>query len=74
MHRSEQLVFRSAALRNADCHSKNIALLYTSRADVHLSPSFDFLTTSVYTGYQHNPPGIAFLGRRHGRRAKICPR
>jgi len=24
------------ALRNADCHAKNLALLYTSRADVHL--------------------------------------
>lgn len=52
------------ALRNADCHAKNIALLYTSRADVHLSPAYDFLTTSVYTGYQHNPPGIAFLGKK----------
>lgn len=52
------------ALRNADCHSKNIALLYTSRADVHLSPAFDFLTTSVYAGYQHNPPGISFLGKK----------
>lgn len=48
------------ALRNADCHAKNIALLYTSRADVHLSPAYDFLTTSVYAGYQHNPPGISF--------------
>jgi serine/threonine-protein kinase HipA len=52
------------ALRNADCHSKNIALLYTSRADVHLSPAYDFLTTSVYAGYQRNPPGIAFLGKK----------
>jgi serine/threonine-protein kinase HipA len=52
------------ALRNADCHSKNIALLYTSRADVRLSPAYDFLTTSVYAGYQHNPPGIAFLGKK----------
>jgi serine/threonine-protein kinase HipA len=52
------------ALRNADCHSKNIALLYTSRADVHLSPAYDFLTTSVYAGYQNNPPGIAFLGKK----------
>jgi serine/threonine-protein kinase HipA len=52
------------ALRNADCHAKNIALLYTSRADVHLSPAYDFLTTSVYTGYQHNPPGIGFLGKK----------
>src|SRR5580698_6261176 len=52
------------ALRNADCHAKNIALLYTSRADVHLSPAYDFLTTSVYAGYQNNPPGIGFLGKR----------
>jgi serine/threonine-protein kinase HipA len=52
------------ALRNADCHAKNLALLYTSRADVHLSPAYDFLTTSVYAGYQHNPPGIGFLGKK----------
>jgi serine/threonine-protein kinase HipA len=52
------------ALRNADCHAKNIALLYTSRADVQLSPAYDFLTTSVYAGYQHNPPGIGFLGKK----------
>jgi serine/threonine-protein kinase HipA len=52
------------ALRNADCHAKNLALLYTSRADAHLSPAYDFLTTSVYAGYQHNPPGIAFLGKK----------
>ena len=51
------------ALRNADCHAKNLALLYTSRADVHLSPVYDFLTTTVYAGYQNNPPGIGFLGR-----------
>jgi serine/threonine-protein kinase HipA len=52
------------ALRNADCHAKNLALLYTSRADAHLSPAYDFLTTSVYAGYQHNPPGIGFLGKK----------
>src|SRR5690348_11054341 len=52
------------ALHNADCHSKNIALLYTSRADVHLSPAYDFLTTSAYAGYQHNPPGISFGGKK----------
>jgi serine/threonine-protein kinase HipA len=59
------------ALRNADCHAKNIALLYTSRADVHLSPAYDFLTTSVYTGYQHNPPGIGFLGKKTWTPGKI---
>jgi len=48
------------AMRNADCHSKNVALLYTSRTDARLAPAYDFLTTSVYETYQNNPPGIAF--------------
>ncbi len=52
------------ALRNADCHSKNLALLYTSRTDARLAPVCDFFTTSVYAGYQNNPPGIAFMGRK----------
>ena len=52
------------ALRNADCHAKNLALLYTSRADVHLSPAFDMITTVAYPGYQQNPPGISFMGKK----------
>jgi serine/threonine-protein kinase HipA len=52
------------ALRNADCHAKNIALLYTTREDVRLAPAYDFLTTTVYAGYQDNPPGISFLGKK----------
>lgn len=52
------------ALRNADCHAKNLALLYTSRRDVHLSPVYDLLTTSVYAGFQHNPPAIEFMGKK----------
>jgi serine/threonine-protein kinase HipA len=52
------------ALRNADCHSKNIALLYTSRDDASLAPAYDFFTTSVYAGYQHNPPGIGLMGKK----------
>jgi serine/threonine-protein kinase HipA len=52
------------ALRNADCHAKNLALLYTSRADAHLSPTYDMLSTSVYASFQHNPPGIEFMGKK----------
>ena len=52
------------ALRNADCHAKNMALLYTNRADVHLSPVYDMLTTTVYASLQHNPPAIEFMGKR----------
>ena len=52
------------ALRNADCHAKNLALRCTSRADVHLSPVYDMLTTSVYASFQHSPPGIEFMGKK----------
>ena len=52
------------ALRNADCHSKNIALVYISRDNASLAPAYDFFTTSVYAGYQHNPPGISFMGKK----------
>jgi serine/threonine-protein kinase HipA len=39
-------------------------LLYTPRGDVHLSPAYDFLTTSVYASYQYNAPGIGFMGKK----------
>ena len=58
------LLLLTYALRNADCHSKNVALLYTSQADVRLAPAYDFFTTSVYANYQNNPPGISFMGRK----------
>ena len=28
------------------------------------SPAYDVLTTSVYAGFQHNPPAIDFMGKR----------
>ena len=52
------------ALRNADCHAKNLSLRYTRRADVHLAPAYDVLTTAAYAGFQHNPPGIEFMGKK----------
>ncbi len=63
-HRLATTLLLTYALRNADCHAKNLALLYTSWEDVHLSPAYDFLTTSVYASYQHNPPGISFMGKK----------
>jgi serine/threonine-protein kinase HipA len=58
------LLLLTYALRNADCHSKNLALLYTSRNDARLAPAYDFFTTSVYAGYRDNPPGISFMGKK----------
>lgn len=58
------LLLLTYAVRNADCHAKSIALLYTKRANVQLAPAYDVITTTVYAGYQHNPPGIGFMGRK----------
>jgi serine/threonine-protein kinase HipA len=52
------------ALRNADCHAKNLALIYSSKADARLSPAYDLLTTVVYPGFQNQPPGISFMGKK----------
>ncbi len=52
------------ALRNADCHAKNLALIYTNKADVRLSPAYDLLTTVIYAGYQNQPPAIALMGKK----------
>ncbi|MDZ3990957.1 type II toxin-antitoxin system HipA family toxin [Pseudomonas sp. Teo4] len=51
-------------VRNADCHSKNIALLYTSRADVAFTPVFDLVTTQAYPRFASNPPGLSIGGRQ----------
>ncbi|MEO6922371.1 MAG: type II toxin-antitoxin system HipA family toxin, partial [Bryocella sp.] len=49
------LLLLTYALRNADCHAKNIALLYTGHDDVHLAPAYDMITTAAYPDYQRNP-------------------
>ena len=59
-----RLLLLTYSLRNSDCHAKNLALLYTNRSDVQLSPTYDMITTTVYDGYQHNPPGISLMGRK----------
>jgi serine/threonine-protein kinase HipA len=51
-------------VRNADCHAKNIALYYTSRADVGYTPVYDIVTTQAYPRYAASPPGLSVEGRR----------
>ena len=58
------LLLLTYALRNADCHAKNVALRYTNREDVHLAPAYDMITTAAYPDYQNNPPGISFMGKK----------
>lgn len=58
------LLLLTHALRNADCHAKNVALRYTRRDDVHLAPAYDMITTAAYPDYARNPPGISMMGRK----------
>ena len=58
------LLLLTYALRNADCHAKNVALRYTRRDDVHLAPAYDMITTAAYSDYARNPPGISFMGKK----------
>jgi serine/threonine-protein kinase HipA len=51
-------------VRNADCHAKNIALLYTQLSDVSFAPVYDIVTTQAYPRYTNNPPGLSIDGRR----------
>lgn len=68
------LLILTYAIRNSDCHAKNISLLYTTRQDVQLAPVYDMITTTIYAGYQHNPPGISFMGRKTWTPGKSLPR
>ncbi|WP_294995667.1 type II toxin-antitoxin system HipA family toxin [uncultured Stenotrophomonas sp.] len=52
------------ALRNSDCHAKNIALRYTGRDDAEVTPVYDMLTTTVYPDHSRNPPAISMGGRK----------
>ncbi len=58
------LIITNYVVRNADCHSKNIALYYTGISDVAYSPAYDIVTTQAYPRYAENPPGLAIEGRK----------
>jgi serine/threonine-protein kinase HipA len=57
------LLLLTYALRNANCHTKNIALLYGSCDQIELAPVYDMLTITVYDDYAKNPPGMPVDGR-----------
>ena len=58
------LLLTNYVVRNADCHAKNIALYYTSLADVAYTPAYDIVTTQAYPRYALNPPGLCISGRQ----------
>jgi serine/threonine-protein kinase HipA len=60
-------------VRNADCHSKNIALYYTSLEDVAYTPVYDLVTTQAYDGFRDSTPGLTIEGRKSWIPGKTLP-
>src|SRR6185312_800240 len=72
----EQLGYHLLAnfvVRNADCHSKNIALYYTSLDDVAFTPVYDLVTTQAYDGFRDGTPGLSIEGRKTWTPGKTLP-
>lgn len=74
LSRLADLLLLTYALRNADCHTKNIALLYSSHNHIELAPIYDMLTITVYDDYAKNPPGLPIDGRSTWRPGKALER
>ncbi len=60
-------------VRNADCHSKNIALYYTQPDNVAFTPVYDLVTTQAYDGFQDTTPGLSIEGRKSWIPGKTLP-
>jgi serine/threonine-protein kinase HipA len=58
------LIITNYVVRNADCHSKNVALYYTQLSDVAYTPAYDIVTTQAYPRFATNPPGLSIGGRK----------
>jgi serine/threonine-protein kinase HipA len=58
------LILSTYVVRNADCHAKNMALMYTDAGDVEFAPAYDMVTTQAYPPHAKNPPALTVDGRR----------
>jgi serine/threonine-protein kinase HipA len=57
-------ILANYVVRNAACHSKNIALYYTRLNDIAYTPAYAIVTTQAYPRYAQNPPGLSIEGRK----------
>ena len=67
LHSNEQLartLLLTFALGNADCHTKNVGLLYSAESDVRVAPIYDMLSIRIYERYAANSPGMFVGGRK----------
>ena len=62
-HRAATLLL-THALGNSDCHTKNLAFLYSGLEDVQVAPIYDMLTIVAYDSYADYPPGMSIDGRK----------
>jgi serine/threonine-protein kinase HipA len=60
-------------VRNADCHSKNIALYYTRLDDVAFTPVYDLVTGQAYEGFRDGTPALSIEGRKTWKPGKTLP-
>lgn len=58
------LILLNYAIRNADAHLKNFALVYTSLDDVRLAPVYDVLSGTAYPAYATHLPALTLQGKR----------
>jgi serine/threonine-protein kinase HipA len=58
------MLLLNVAIRNADAHAKNYALLYSGRDDVALAPAYDIVTVHAYKPYSQNPYAILIGGTK----------
>lgn len=67
-------ILANFVVRNADCHSKNIALYYTSLDDVTYTPVYDLVTTQAHDGMRDSNPGLSIEGRKSWEPGKTLPK
>lgn len=58
------MMILNAAIRNADAHAKNYALLYSNRNDVTLAPAYDLISVHAYDAYAKNPYALSVGGTK----------
>jgi serine/threonine-protein kinase HipA len=59
-----EMVILNLAVRNADSHAKNYAVLYSAPDDATLAPVFDVVTVAAYRDFAQSPFGLSVGGRK----------
>ena len=59
-----EMIILNLVVRNADAHSKNYAMLYSTREDATLAPVYDVVSVTAYPEYSQSPFGLSIGGRK----------